>query len=130
MTSLAEHKYLSFTTFRKNGEAKALPVWIVDSGDGTLGFTTGKNSWKVKRLANDSRCELRPCNARGVVTEGAAVATGTARMVEGAEYAKIDELVAQKYGFQRKLIKAISKVGALFGSDREAANCAIVVTLD
>ncbi|NNC79410.1 MAG: PPOX class F420-dependent oxidoreductase, partial [Acidimicrobiales bacterium] len=47
--SIIDEKYLSLTTFRKNGEPKATPVWIVDLGNGTAGFTTASSSWKVKR---------------------------------------------------------------------------------
>lgn len=38
--SLANEKYVAFTTFTKAGEPKSTPVWIADVGDGKLGFTT------------------------------------------------------------------------------------------
>ena len=32
--TISDEKYVSFTTYRKNGEPKPLPIWIVDLGDG------------------------------------------------------------------------------------------------
>ncbi len=130
MTNLADEKYLSFTTFRKNGERKSLPVWVVGLDDGTLGFTTGETSWKVKRLANDDRCEVQPCNSRGVVTPGSTVATGTARMVQGAEFDVVDGLVAKKYGIQRTAIQFMGKIATLLKRADEQGNAAIIITLD
>ena len=57
---IADENYVALTTFRKNGERKNTPIWIADLGDGTIGFTTSKDSWKVKRIGNDPRVELQP----------------------------------------------------------------------
>ncbi len=54
-TSIAAEKYVSLTTFKKDGTPRPAPVWISDLGDGTMGFTTASSSWKVKRLSSCSR---------------------------------------------------------------------------
>ncbi len=42
---------------------------------------------KTKRLKNDSRITLQPCDARGKVTAGATTVTGTAQLVQsGADF--------------------------------------------
>lgn len=127
--AIADEKYVSFTTFRRNGERKSLPVWIVEF-DGGIGFTTGRDSWKLKRLMNDPRCELQPSNARGVVAEGAMVVTGTAREATAEEHREISAAVAEKYGFQVTLIQIPNKIKGLFGRAGDVASTSIVVTLD
>lgn len=127
--SIADEKYVSFTTFRRNGERKPLPVWIVPI-DGGAGFTTGSNSWKLKRLRNDPRCELQPCNGRGAVTEGTMVVTGTAREASPEEHQRISAAVSDKYGIAAKLVKIPAMVKRLVGKEAESANTSIFITLD
>ena len=38
--SIANEEYVSLVTYKADGTPKALPVWIVDLGDNTVGFTT------------------------------------------------------------------------------------------
>lgn len=127
--SIGDEKYVSFTTFRKNGDAKPAPVWIADLGDGTLGFTTEADAWKVKRLANNNRVQMQPCNSRGKVAAGDVVVDGSAVVVgSGADFDRVDAAIGKKYGYQRKLVQASSKIRGLFG--KAAATCAVIVTLD
>ena len=127
--SISDEKYVSFTTFRKNGERKSAPVWIADA-DGTLGFTTGSESWKLRRLSNDDRCELQPSDQRGGRTAGSEVTTGTAREATADEFQAIKTAIDAKYGIWTKVIPIVYKLGKLFGKGGEAANTAIVVSLD
>lgn len=127
--SITDEKYVSFTTFRRNGERKSLPVWIVPV-DGGAGFTTGSQSWKLKRLRNDPRCELQPCNGRGAVTEGSIVVTGMAREATAEEHQRIQSAVSDKYGFTAKLVKIPAAVQRLFGKDVANGNTSIVIALD
>ncbi|MEM7275402.1 MAG: PPOX class F420-dependent oxidoreductase [Actinomycetota bacterium] len=128
--SIAEEKYVSLTTFRRNGEGKAVPVWIVDLGDGAVGFTTSRDAWKLKRLRNDPRVELRPCDRRGVVAEGAPVTTGSGREATAEEYTRVKAAVADKYGLMLTLIELPSKVMRLFGREAPSSNAAVIITLD
>jgi len=127
--SIADEKYVSFTTFTKDGRPKPSPVWIADTGDGTAGFTTFSTSWKVKRLKNDSRVTLQPCDARGNVTAGTDVLEGTAVASQGAEFDRVKALIKAKYGIQFTMIDMIGKVRKAMGKD-SGTDTAIVVTLN
>jgi len=83
---------VSFTTFRRNGDPVPVAVWIAALPDGSFGFTTGGDSWKVKRLRNNPRIRVQASNLRGVVKTGAPVYEGTAVVlsVEDAGYQEID----------------------------------------
>ncbi len=128
MTSLADEKYVAFTTFRKDGTPRSTPIWLVDAGDGRVGFITSSTTWKVKRLANNPRVELQPSDSRGRVKPGTHPTSGTAEVVSGSAFDEMKAKVSDKYGFQLKLINFIH---ALPGRRTGHANdCAVVVTLD
>lgn len=126
--SITDEQYVSLTTYRKNGEAKELPVWIVDLGDGKAGFTTEGNSWKCKRIRNDDRVLLQPCDQRGNITAGSEIVSGTATLEKGAEFDRVRQLVKEKYGFMVTMIIVVNKVRGLLGKGGDS-DTAVVITL-
>ena len=63
------------------------------------GFWTSSKSGKAKRLRNNTRVTVVPCNNRGKVADGASPVTGTAQLVSGgAEFDEIRSKVKAKYG--------------------------------
>ncbi len=108
-------RYISLTTFTRDGRPKATPVWITGS-DGEYLFYTGTTAWKTRRLRNDPRVEVRACDMRGRVEPHAAVHTGTAEVL--ADDASIDaakRAIADKYGWQATLARAADAVRTRFG---------------
>ena len=126
--ALHDEKYLSFTTFKSDGTPKPTPVWIADLGDGTMGFTTGEDSWKVKRLRNNPNVVLQPCNMKGEITEGTQSVQATAvAIVGGPELARARSAIDAKYGFATTLIKAFNKLRTLIGKGA-TSDTAIIIT--
>lgn len=109
--TVAKARYIALTTFRKNGEPVSTAMWVAPDSDGTLVISTHVDSWKVKRLRNDPRVELRPSSASGAVKLGAPVVNGTAELIfdESAR----DHFVAvirRKYGLQQRLLAWVESV--------------------
>ena len=128
--SIAEEKYLSLTTYRKNGEGKEAPVWIADLGDGTMGFTTHGDSWKCKRIRNDNRVALQPCDQRGNITPGTETVAGTAVLATGGpDFDRVRAKIKAKYGVMVTVIIAVNKVRGLFGKGGDS-DTAVIITLD
>ena len=98
---LERGKYLSLTTFRKDGTPVATPVWLVRDGD-ALRVITQADSGKAKRLRNDSRVLLAPCDARGNL-KGAQV-EGTATLQDATETARTAQLIEARYGLLGRLL--------------------------
>ncbi|MFC8291895.1 PPOX class F420-dependent oxidoreductase [Streptomyces sp. NPDC057242] len=96
---LRRGRYVSLTTFRKNGTGVATPVWYAVEGSELYAWTR-TDSWKVKRLRNDPRVEAAVCDVRGNVPEGAARVTGEARLVTGEELRRVRKLLLRKYTWQ------------------------------
>ncbi len=129
MATITDEKYVSLTTYKKDGSTKALPVWIADFGDGTIGFTTASSSYKVKRINNDPRVILQPSNARGEVKDGTDPVTGTAVVTTGADFEPYRAKVKAKYGYQYTLAMTAGRFMKLIGRG-SGTDSAVVITLD
>jgi PPOX class probable F420-dependent enzyme len=99
--TLAKSRYVSLTTFRRDGTPVATPVWVARQGD-ELMVHTARSSGKAKRLRNGSRVLLAPCDMRGRVTGD--VVEGTARLQDEAETAVTFSLIRQCYGLQARFL--------------------------
>lgn len=129
-TDLDSAKYVSFTTYKKDGTAVSTPVWIVPF-DGGYAFTTDTNSFKVKRVQRDARATLRVCNIKGAVTENATTYTGAAVVLQGEDIAAVAQLIKSKYRIGWAMLGIMSAVKKLTGKGSTAtAECAIKVTVN
>lgn len=126
-TALDRTKYVSLTTFRRDGRAVAAPVWVVRH-DGGWACTTGADAGKVKRLRHTPTIEVVPCDVRGRVADGAPTFRGTARLAEGEEYRRVRSAVIRKYRILGPALIGWAKVTSLFG--KSAAELAVVWTID
>ena len=95
--AIADETYISFTTYKKDGTPRPVPVWVVPVGDGRVGFSTEAGSWKVRRIRNDARVAVQASNSRGQVKPGSVERTGTAEIVTGAELDTITSKLKEKY---------------------------------
>jgi uncharacterized protein len=94
-------KYLSLTTYRRDGSPVSTPVWFVED-EGRLFVTTAADSYKAKRLRHNSAAMVAPCTARGVAT-GDAVPVHV-EFLPDADHARVDALMAEKYRVDKILI--------------------------
>ncbi|MCZ4079834.1 PPOX class F420-dependent oxidoreductase [Rhodococcus sp. H36-A4] len=94
-TSIADGKYVSLTTFKKDGTPVATPLWGARDGDRLLVWTP-TDSWKVKRIKRNSSVTIASCSARGKV-EGDAV-DGVAEVLDAAGTEKARSAISSKYG--------------------------------
>ena len=87
-------KYLSLTSFRRDGTGVATPVWFVEAG-GRLLVETDAASYKVRRIRRDPRVTIAPCTATGHL-RGIPV-PARAELLPDAEVARVERLMTQKY---------------------------------
>ncbi|MFD3870196.1 PPOX class F420-dependent oxidoreductase [Streptomyces sp. NPDC058623] len=99
LEQLGRARYVSLTTFRKDGTPVATPVWAVaDAGE--LYVWTRSDSWKVKRVRNNGKVTVVACDVRGRVVEGAPVLEGQARLLDGEGLKRVRRLMMRKYTWQ------------------------------
>jgi PPOX class probable F420-dependent enzyme len=131
--ALADEKYVLFTTYRRNGDAVASPVWLAPLDSGSLGFWTSSGSGKVKRLRHTSKVTLQPSDARGKVKPGSTIVTGNAVLVgtDAPVYAEVQRKIVAKYGFMTKVTKLLGTIGGIIKRNRiPYGDTAVIITLD
>jgi hypothetical protein len=107
LEQFAEKQFLNLETFRKSGVGVPTPVWFAER-NGNLYVRTIDNSGKVKRIRNNGRVRVAPCDARGML-EGEWV-EAQARLVEGEIASIANALLDKKYGFQKKMFDLIASL--------------------
>jgi PPOX class probable F420-dependent enzyme len=97
-----EHKYLNLETFKKSGDGVKTPVWFaadpavnLASSDAKLYLYTIGVSGKVKRVRNNPRVRIAPCDVRGNVLGEWVEAR--AEIVSGQEANQGMKLLNKKY---------------------------------
>jgi uncharacterized protein len=115
---LARSRYVSLTTYRRDGVGVDTPVWsAVDAAE--MVVWTNAGSWKVKRIRNDARVRVTVCSVRGRIRKGAAQAEGTARILEDQEeMGRVRLLLARKYGWRFRLTEWPARVFSRGGRAR------------
>jgi uncharacterized protein len=110
----AGQKYLNLETFKKNGTGVKTPVWFaedpsvsLDSNDAKLYVYTIGVSGKVKRIRNNPRVRIAPCDMRGRVLGEWVEAR--AEIVTGEEDARGTQLLKKKYFPWKQLLDFFAK---------------------
>ena len=106
LSALADERYVSITTFRRDGSAASTPVWVVSDDPHRLLIATGADTWKVRRIRRDPHVSVVGCSARGKA-HGEEV-DGVARLVDEAPLVR--RLQDEKYGWQKRLLEKGSRL--------------------
>src|SRR6202166_2150220 len=97
-SAIRGQKYISLTSFRKNGETVATPVWFGEDGD-KLYVMTRSDLGKTKRIRNNAQVRVAPCSVRGKVTGPQFAAT--ARILSPQEHPQARQAIRRKYWMAR-----------------------------
>ena len=102
-------KYLSLTSFLRDGTGVATPVWFVEAG-GRLLVETDAASYKVRRIRSNPQVTIAPCTATGRLRGNPVPAW--AELLPDAAVARVDQLMARKYRLDLLLIKPFRNIQA------------------
>jgi PPOX class probable F420-dependent enzyme len=101
--SLRGHKYVLLQSFKRSGEAVPTPIWFgVD--DGKLYFHSYADAIKLKRIRNNPRVLVGPCDVRGK-PKGPLV-EGRARILSAEEEPHAEKAIQSNYGLGRRIYEA------------------------
>ena len=106
LAQFANQQFINVETFRKNGQGVPTPVWFVQDGD-TLYVRTVDGSGKVKRIRNNPRVRMTPCDVGGK-PKGEWV-EGQARFASADESKKVNGLLTRKYGLMKVMFELMGK---------------------
>jgi len=107
LEQLGSQKYLLLTTFRKDGRAVPTPLWVVPDGAG-LAFWTPAGTGKLKRIRNNGRVTVQPCDMRGNPSGDPVEAQ--ARIGDSADRQRVAAGLKKKYGVLGWLTLVTSKL--------------------
>jgi PPOX class probable F420-dependent enzyme len=107
---IGAEKFVSLTTFKRDGSPVAGPMWIARDG-AHLEVWTPADSWKVKRVRRDPRVQLTPCSRSGKVAAGAPVLDATAVVISDPPHvSRVAGRIKRKYGFEFRIITFVEAV--------------------
>ena len=103
----ANQKYLNMETYRKTGNPVATPVWFAEE-NGTLYIYSLANAGKVKRIRNNPKVRIVPCDMRGK-PQGEWV-EAKARILDERGATLGHNLLIKKYGWMKRIGDVFSKL--------------------
>jgi uncharacterized protein len=110
LSALGAEKFVSLTTFKKDGSAVAAPMWIGRDGNHLFAWTPA-NSWKVKRVKNNPQVVLVPCGRTGKVRDGAQPVDGIAEVfTEPETVQRLAAVIRRKYGLEFIIVTFIERL--------------------
>jgi PPOX class probable F420-dependent enzyme len=121
--SMFRGKYLSITSFKRDGTGVSTPVWFVQE-NGRLLVETEANSGKVMRIRRTAWVRVAPCTATGRLH--AEPVTGLAEFLPDSEIGRVKQMMARKYRIGLVFIKPIRSLQALLHRSRRRGKPVIV----
>jgi PPOX class probable F420-dependent enzyme len=121
-----EGRYLSITSFRRDGTGVATPVWFVRDGARLL-VQTDADSYKVRRIRHNPHVSIAICNAAGRRRGQPVPATAT--FLPAAELPRAEQLLASKYHLDLLLFTPLRAIQTRLGR-RRGPSIGLAITPD
>jgi PPOX class probable F420-dependent enzyme len=129
LEALFPGRYLSVTSFKRDGTGVATPVWFVSDGE-RLFALTDLHSWKVRRIRRDPHVLVAPCRPDGRLRGGSHEARAEV-LTETAELERVQRMLMARYRVSYRVVMLFYRVGRrLRGRPGVADGAALAITLD
>jgi PPOX class probable F420-dependent enzyme len=102
--SLAGERYISLTTFKRDGTPVSTPVWVVSDDERRLLVWSAAKTWKVRRVRRDPRVLVAASDFMGM--ERGRRLAGRARVVSALD---VGPLLRRKYGWQKRVLDLLNR---------------------
>lgn len=104
LSDLTKRRYISLTTFKRDGTPVSTPVWVVSDDGERLLVWSAATTWKVRRIRRNPHVLVAPSNFHG--KERGERIEARARLIE---HPPIDELLRKKYGWQKRALDWLNR---------------------
>jgi PPOX class probable F420-dependent enzyme len=108
IAALEGESYVNLATFRRDGRAVETPVWFAERS-GKLYVFSEARAGKVKRLRNDERIRIAPCDVRGKL-KGTWIDGRGRRVADAAVIDAAYEALLAKYGLLMRITNFFSRL--------------------
>jgi uncharacterized protein len=114
-------RYLSVTTYKRDGTGVSTPVWFVQDG-GRLLLVTDAGSGKVKRIRNNPAVRVALCTASGRIR--ARLMSGHAEVLTDVK--PTEQMIARKYRLDLIVIRPLRALQAALHPGRPRPRSVVV----
>ena len=129
LESLLPGRYLSVTSFKRDGTGIATPVWAVSDGKRLFAFTD-LNSAKIKRVRHDPHVEIASCWVTGKLRREP-VAARAEVLTAGADLERVRKLLLARYKISYRVVMLFYRLARrLQGKQSVADGAALAITLE
>ncbi len=122
-------QYVSLSTFRRNGDAVATPVWFA-TDNGKIYLYSALHAGKMKRVRANGKASVSACDMKGRVPAGATVATGTAVELAADRGTYVHGLLNKKYGWKKHTMEFFMAIPEKLRLRKGTADGFVEITLD
>ena len=129
LEALFPGRYLSVTSFKRDGTGVATPVWFVSDG-ARLFALTDLHSAKVRRIRRNSGVLAAPCRASGKL-RGAPLPAHAEVLTEAPDLDRVQKLLRDRYKISYRVVMLVYRIGRrLRGRQAVADGAVLAITLD
>ena len=122
-------RYLSVTSFKRDGTGVATPVWFVSDGR-RLYALTDLHSAKVRRIRRNPRVLIASCRADGKL-RSAPCPAHVEVLTATAQLERVQKLLMDRYKLSYRLVMLIYRLGRrLRGQPSVADGAALAITVE
>lgn len=122
-------RYLSVTSFKRDGSGVATPVWFASDGE-RLFALTDLHSPKVRRIRHDPHVLVASCRADGKLRREP-VSAHAEVLSSTAELGRVQGLLLARYRISYRVVMFFYRLGRrLRGEQSVADGAALAITLD
>ena len=122
-------RYLSVTSFRRDGTGVATPLWFVSDGR-RLFALTDLHSAKVRRMRRNPRVLVASCRVDGKLRT-APVAARVEVLTATPELERVQRLLIKRYKISYRLVMLIYRLGRRLRGQRSVADgAALAITVE
>jgi uncharacterized protein len=129
LATLVPGRYLSVTSFKRDGTGVATPVWFVPDGR-RLFALTDLHSAKVRRIRRNPRVLVASCRADGKL-RGEAVPARAEVLTATADLERVQKLLIERYKISYRFVMLIYRLGRRLRGQRSVADgAALAITVE
>lgn len=122
-------RFLSVTSFKRDGTGVATPLWSVSDGERLFAFTD-LHSAKVKRIRRNPRVLVAPCRVNGKL-RGAPVPARAEVLTETADLERVKALLLKRYKVSYRFVMSFYRLGRLLRRQQSVADgAALAITVE
>jgi uncharacterized protein len=129
LKALLPGRYLSLTSFKRDGSGVATPLWFVRDRGGLYALTDA-HSAKVRRIRRNPRVTIAPCRPGGKLL-GEPLPAHVKVLTDTAELDRVQELLRRRYKLTYRIVGLGYRIGRrLRGRQSVPEGAALAITVE